>query len=107
MWACLVGIAFKKSEAVRQAVERDLISASLFEECSAQLVREKGHSPHIWDAFFVFACSGYVGESGSGWLELRQASGGSPMTAADARPLGEPGSLRRCSSALSAQFCIE
>ena len=29
------------------------------------------------------------------------------MTAADARPLGEPGSLRRCSSALSAQFCIE
>ena len=44
---------------------------------------------------------------GSGWLELRQASGGSPMTAADARPLGEPGSLRRCSSALSAQFCIE
>ena len=51
MWACLVGIAFKKSEAVRQAVERDLISASLFEECSAQLVREKGHSPHIWDVF--------------------------------------------------------
>ena len=49
MWACLVGIAFKKSEAVRQAVKRDLISASLFEECSAQLVREKGHSPHIWD----------------------------------------------------------
>ena len=45
--------------------------------------------------------------AGSGWLELRQASGGSPMTAADARPLGEPGSLRRCSSALSAQFCIE
>ena len=29
------------------------------------------------------------------------------MTAADARPLGEPGSLRRCSSALSARFCIE
>ena len=52
MWACLVGIAFKKSEAVRQAVKRDLISASLFEECSAQLVREKGHSPHIMDVFF-------------------------------------------------------
>ena len=51
MWACLVGIAFKKSEAVRQAVKRDLISASLFEECSAQLVREKGHSPHVWDVF--------------------------------------------------------
>ena len=51
MWACLVGIAFKKSEAVRQAVKRDLISASLFEECSAQLVCEKGHSPHIWDVF--------------------------------------------------------
>ena len=29
------------------------------------------------------------------------------MTVADARPLGEPGSLRRGSSALSAQFCIE
>ena len=55
MWACLVGIAFKKSEAVRQAVKRDLISASLFEECSAQLVREKGHSPHIWDVFFLRA----------------------------------------------------
>ena len=51
MWACLVGIALKKSEAVRQAVKRDLISASLFEECSAQLFREKGHSPHVWDVF--------------------------------------------------------
>ena len=51
MWACLVGIAFKKSEAVRQAVKSDLISASLFEECSAQLVWEKGHSPHVWDVF--------------------------------------------------------
>ena len=51
MWACLVGTAFKKSEPVRQAVKRDLISASLFEECSAQLVREKGHSPHVWDVF--------------------------------------------------------
>ena len=51
MWACLVGVAFKKSEAVRQAVKRDLISARLFEECSAQLVREKGHSPHIWEVF--------------------------------------------------------
>ena len=36
---------------MRQAVKRELISASLFEECSAQLVREKGHSPHIWDVF--------------------------------------------------------
>ena len=47
----MVGIAFKKSEAVRQAVKSDLISASLFEECSSQLVWEKGHSPHIWDVF--------------------------------------------------------
>ena len=49
----MVGIAFKKSEPVRQAVKRELISASLFEECSAQLVREKGHSPHIWDVFLI------------------------------------------------------
>ena len=49
MWACLVGLAFKRKPAVKAACEAHQITAAMIESSAQELRKNAGDNPHVED----------------------------------------------------------
>ena len=49
MWACLIGLAFKRSPEVREACAAGQISKDLFAASALAVQKKLGHNPHVED----------------------------------------------------------